>query len=66
MDLFKKIAFTSGTPLIVVDLMIYLCGGYNNKSISEKCREAVNLLSDRVPPVRVPRRKGSILNRQIT
>ena len=30
LEMFKKIAFSSGMPLIIVDLMIYLFGGYNS------------------------------------
>ena len=34
LEMFKKIAFSSGMPLIIVDLMIYLFGGYNSTFVS--------------------------------
>ena len=58
--MFRKIAFTSGMPMIVVDLMIYLCGGYNEAFVVQSCRKAVDLLQDRVAPVIIRRPKGSI------
>lgn len=63
--MFKKIAFTSGVPLIIVDLMIYLCGGYNNKLISDTCREATDLLIERVAPIKIHRARGSVLENKI-
>ena len=34
LEMFKKIAFSSGMPLIIVDLMIYLFGGYNSTFVA--------------------------------
>jgi hypothetical protein len=53
MDLLKKIAFTSGMPLIVVDLLIYLTYGLTSKHGKKLCRTALDLLRERVPPVKV-------------
>jgi hypothetical protein len=63
MQMFKKIAFSSGMPLIIVDLMIYLCGGYHSQSVTVNCHKAIKLLEDRIPPVKIQRQRGSIVNR---
>ena len=47
MDLFRKIAFKSGMPLIIVDLFSYLTGQPKN------IEKAMKLLNERPPPLRV-------------
>ena len=49
--LFKRIAFASGVPYLLVDLFANLTGQ------REKVKEAMKLLNDRVEPYRVPKRK---------
>jgi hypothetical protein len=63
MDMFKKIAFSSGMPLIVIDLMIYLCGSYKNVSVSKNCQRAIGMLEERAPPIYLSKGKSSMSNR---
>lgn len=63
MEMFKKIAFSSGMPLIVIDLMIYLCGSYKNVAVSENCQRAIGLLEERTPPIYLSKGKSSMSNR---
>ena len=46
MDLFRKIAFNSGMPLIIVDLFTYITG--QERTI----KKAMKLLNERVPAKR--------------
>lgn len=46
--LFKQIAFKAGMPLIVVDLMTYLCGGFHGSKESQaSIKQTFKLLDDR-------------------
>ena len=58
MDLFRKIAFKSGMPLILVDLFGYLTG--QPKLIAK----AMNLLNERPPPLRVGKKGKKSRSRQ--
>lgn len=54
MALMPKICFYSGMPLIVVDLMIYLCGGYskNGAPLEDQLRRAFKGIRERAPAKR--------------
>jgi len=46
---FQNIAFTNGMPLIVIDLLCYLTGGFHgNEEISAAITLAIKMLKERV------------------
>lgn len=53
-DLFKQVAWPSGVPEIIVDLIVYLVGG-----CGQEVRETLKRLQDRVKPT-VYYKNGSI------
>ena len=65
-NLFKQVAFDSGMPLILVDLITYLCGGFHEqKKLAGQVAKAVHLLDERVPNQKKPvKTTGNFLGRQ--